>query len=88
MIVIVNNGNFSKKQVVFPRSKGRRIRKKWSKRPCNFFDSFVPGPPDGMVWRMGDTFVMSSKTLIAMKEVATISSRPDYSHLYNAATSL
>jgi hypothetical protein len=48
------------KQVRFPRSKKRRIRKKWTKQRKNF--GWVPSPT---IYRMGNMIIAHPKTINA-----------------------
>mgnify|MGYP003403368713 CR=1 FL=1 len=42
--VIVHDQPTGTKQVRFPKTKGRRIRKKWAKRPQNFKHTYLEQP--------------------------------------------
>jgi hypothetical protein len=53
--IYINDGSIERVQVRFPRSKKRRIRKKWAQRDENF-DVFVsPGIGDGKILKMHST---------------------------------
>lgn len=54
-----------RKQVRFPRSKRRRIRKKWSKRMENWRES----PSPYIYQLMGRTLVMHPAMLVRLREV-------------------
>lgn len=51
-----------KVQVKFPKSKKRRVRKKWAKNPCNFEYTRVD-----KVIRIGNTFYVSKKVYDSLK---------------------
>ena len=53
-----------RKQVKFPRSKKRRIRKKWAKNPANY--EWIPWD---RVYQMGGTLVMHPMMLVKLKKV-------------------
>lgn len=57
---------YKKKQFRFPKSKKKRIRKKWSKRPENFHTVQVLGE---RVTKVGDTLFVGPKTLEALKNL-------------------
>ena len=60
------------KQVRFPRSKKRRIRKKWAKRPENW-----RSVPQDKAYQIGDTLVMHPAMLERLKkQLASISATP------------
>jgi len=42
--IVVLRGHVARKQFRFPRSKKRRVRKKWRDRAINFRERFVPPP--------------------------------------------
>lgn len=52
------------KQVRFPRSKKKRIRKKWAKNRMNFVYRFV----GSKIFRSGDSWLVSPRTYNALKE--------------------
>jgi hypothetical protein len=41
--IFINNSPIGHKQFRFPRSKKKRIRKKWSKRPQNYKPVYIEG---------------------------------------------
>ena len=61
--VIVNENMADWKQVKFPRSKKRRIRKKWAKDRKNY--RLIPWET---VYQMGDTVVMHPMMLARLKK--------------------
>ena len=54
------------RQTRFPRSKRRRIRRKWKRRPQNWSQADNP-VGDGVVLRVGDRLVANPRTYARMK---------------------
>lgn len=64
------------RQIRFPRSKRRRIRRKWKRRPENWRRDDNP-VEDGVVLRVGDRLVTNPRTYARMKDaVARLRSGP------------
>lgn len=57
---------YKKKQFRFPKSKKKRIRKKWSKRLENFHTVIVPGE---RAMKVGEILYVGPKTYEAMKKL-------------------